>query len=199
MNVIVDYQAGNLASLKNALDYLELENQIATDAKTVKAASHILMPGVGAFGPALESLRQSGMMEAILEQIAAGVPFLGICVGLQLLFSEGQENGSHRGLGLIEGSVVRFEHDLKIPQMGWNQVSFCRDNPLLENIPNNSYFYFVHSYHGVPKNPEIVLATTDYGFPFTSILHANNVWGVQFHPEKSQTVGLQLLNNFCNF
>ncbi|MBF0276153.1 MAG: imidazole glycerol phosphate synthase subunit HisH [SAR324 cluster bacterium] len=199
MNVIVDYQAGNLANLKNALDHLGLESQIATDASAVKAASHILMPGVGAFYPAMESLRQSGMMEAILEQIAAGIPFLGICVGLQLLFAEGQENGSHPGLGLIEGSVVRFKHQLKIPQMGWNQVAFCREDPLLKNIPDHSYFYFVHSYHGVPSKPEITLGTTDYGLSFTSVLQTGNIWGVQFHPEKSQTVGLELLKNFCSF
>ncbi len=198
MNVIVDYQAGNLANLKNALDYLGLENQIATDAETIVNASHILMPGVGAFQPAMENLRKSGMMEAILEQIDAGVPFLGICLGLQLLFSEGWEGGKHEGLGIIEGVVVRFDHELKIPQMGWNQVVYCREDPLFRNIPDNSHFYFVHSYHGVPENAEVTLAQTDYGIPFTSVLHSENVWGVQFHPEKSQSVGLRLLKNFCH-
>jgi glutamine amidotransferase len=199
MNVIVDYQAGNLANLKNALNYLGLDNQIASNAKTIEKASRILMPGVGAFQPAMESLRQSGMVEAILEKIDAGVPFLGICLGLQLLFTEGREGGRHQGLGIIEGVVVRFEHELKIPQMGWNQVVFCRKDPLFRNIPDNSHFYFVHSYHGIPQNSEITLAQTDYGVPFTSVLHSGNVWGVQFHPEKSQTVGLELLNNFCHF
>ena len=199
MNVIVDYQAGNLANLKNALNYLGLDNQIASNAKAIEKASRILMPGVGAFQPAMESLRQSGMVEAILEKIDAGVPFLGICLGLQLLFTEGREGGRHQGLGIIEGVVVRFEHELKIPQMGWNQVVFCRKDPLFRNIPDNSHFYFVHSYHGIPQNSEITLARTDYGLPFTSVVHSGNVWGVQFHPEKSQTVGLELLNNFCHF
>ena len=199
MNVIVDYQAGNLANLKNALDYLGLPNQIATEAGALQAASHILMPGVGAFGPAMARLRHSGMLEAILEKISQGVPFLGICVGLQLLFTEGQEGGAHQGLGLIEGSVVRFAHGLKIPQIGWNQVSFCQENPLFAKIPDHSYFYFVHSYHGVPHNPATTLAQTDYGGAFTSVVHWKNMWGVQFHPEKSQSVGLQLLNNFCHF
>lgn len=199
MNVIVDYQAGNLANLKNALDYLGLPNQIVTEAAPLKKASHLLMPGVGAFAPAMHSLRQSGMMATILEQISGGTPFLGICVGLQLLFTEGQEGGSHRGLGLIEGSVVRFEHDLKIPQIGWNQVSFCQEDPLFANIPDHSYFYFVHSFHGIPKEANITLAETEYGTPFTSVVHWENVWGVQFHPEKSQSVGLQLLENFCHF
>lgn len=200
MNVIVNYQAGNLNNLKNALDAQGIPNQIVDDAESVRQATRILMPGVGAFAPAMESLRQSGMMDAILEKIASGTPFLGICVGLQLLFSEGQEAGSHPGLGVIEGSVIRFTTiDLKIPQIGWNQVQFKQDNPLFENIPSGSYFYFVHSYHGEPTLPNITLATTDYGGDFTSVVHSGNVWGVQFHPEKSQTVGLQLLKNFCSF
>ncbi len=197
MNVIVDYQAGNLSNLKNALDYVGVESQIVNDAASIYQADRILMPGVGAFGPAMESLKHSGMLEAIQEKIAAKTPFLGICVGMQLLFSEGHEGGIFPGLGLIEGAVERFEHQLKIPQIGWNQVSYRHEDPLLTDIPNNSYFYFVHSYFGKPTDAHVTLATTEYGTSFASVVHVDNVWGVQFHPEKSQIVGLQLLKNFC--
>ncbi|MGK5094852.1 imidazole glycerol phosphate synthase subunit HisH [Deltaproteobacteria bacterium TL4] len=197
MNVIIDYNAGNLLNLKNALDYLGLKNEIVTDAEVVRKAARILFPGVGAFAPAMENLRKSGMLDAILEQLRAGIPFLGICVGAQLLFREGEEEGPHQGLNVIKGKVIRFQHELKIPQMGWNQVSVLRENPLFQGIPNQSYFYFVHSYHFVPELPEETLATTEYGLSFTSAVNHGNVWGVQFHPEKSQDVGLQVLKNFC--
>lgn len=199
MNVIINYQAGNLNNLKNALDYQGIKNKIVTHADEVRQADRILMPGVGAFGPAMASLKTSGMMEVILEKIDEGTPFLGICVGLQLLFSEGHEGGVHEGLGIIKGKVIRFEHELKIPQMGWNQVSYSDENPLFQNISNHSYFYFVHSYFGVPTQSDVILTTTEYGAPFPSAVHTQNVWGVQFHPEKSQDAGLQLLKNFCAF
>lgn len=199
MNVIINYQAGNLNNLKNALDYQGIKNKIVTHADEVRQADRILMPGVGAFAPAMESLKTSGMMEIILEKIDEGTPFLGICVGLQLLFSEGHEGGVNEGLGIIKGKVIRFEHELKIPQMGWNQVSYSHENPLFQNISNHSYFYFVHSYFGVPTQADVALATTEYGEPFPSVVHTQNVWGVQFHPEKSQDAGLQLLKNFCAF
>jgi len=140
----------------------------------------------------------------ILEKIGGGTPFLGICVGLQLLFSEGHEGGVHEGLGIIKGKVIRLggiplEHKLKIPQIGWNQVSYSHENPLFQNISNHNYFYFVHSYFGVPSQSDVILTTTEYGESFPSAVHTQNVWGVQFHPEKSQDAGLQLLKNFCTF
>ena len=197
MNVIIDYKAGNLLNLKNALDHLGLPNQIVQDAHQVRLAQRILFPGVGAFAPAIANLKKSGMLEALHEKIQGGTPFLGICVGAQLLFQEGEEAGNHQGLGVIEGKVIRFRHDLKIPQIGWNQVSLLSEDPLFQKISNQSYFYFVHSYHFVPDQRSDILATTEYGYAFASVIRRQNVWGVQFHPEKSQEVGLQLLKNFC--
>lgn len=197
MNVIINYNAGNLYNLKNALDFLKIPNQITSTPKEILSAERILFPGVGAFQHAIDNLNQSGMREAIFEKISQGTPFLGICIGLQLLFTESQENGIHQGLDLISGTVTRFNHNLKIPQIGWNQVEFQND-PLVENIPNHSFFYFVHSYHVTPSNSDITLGTTNYGQSFTSMIRYKNIWGVQFHPEKSQTAGLQILSNFCS-
>ncbi|MBF0353072.1 MAG: imidazole glycerol phosphate synthase subunit HisH [SAR324 cluster bacterium] len=198
MNVIIDYKAGNLLNLKNALDFLDIPNDIVTDPESVRKADRILFPGVGAFGAARNNLKQSGMLEAIRESVAAGKPFLGICVGAQLLFEESEEDGIHEGLGLLKGKVVRFRHELKIPQMGWNQVHRVKPDLLFQDIPDHSYFYFVHSYHFLPENEANVLAHTDYGVQFSSVVRQDNVWGVQFHPEKSQDAGLRLLKNFCD-
>lgn len=198
MNVIVDYKAGNLQNLKNALDFLGLPSTIVTAAAPILKADRILLPGVGAFGHAADNLRQSGLLEAILEKVQSGTPLLGICVGMQLLFSQSHEMGVHEGLNLVPGKVVRFDHELKIPQIGWNQTEFLREDPLLQGIESKSYFYFVHSYHGVAESRDNVLATADYGLEFNAIVRKDNVWGVQFHPEKSQNAGLQLLKNFCS-
>jgi len=197
MIAIIDYEVGNLHNLKNALDYQNLPCEIVTDPARVASASHVILPGVGAFRPAMAHLKDSGMIPAIQAHVDAGKPFLGICVGMQLLFDVGEEDGETEGLGLISGRIVRFQHNLKIPQIGWNQVEFNRPDPLLAKVDNGSYFYFVHSYHAVLENTEEGLGMADYGVVFPAIVRKNNVWGAQFHPEKSQNAGLQLLANFA--
>ena len=197
MNVIIDYKVGNLHNLKNALDFSAVENQLVSDADEVKNADRILLPGVGAFAPAMEHLRNSGMLEALQEKVKAGTPLLGICVGAQLLMDESEEDGSHTGLSWIPGKVKRFQHELKIPQMGWNQVSQQQKDPLFLEVADEMHFYFVHSYHLQPENSEHVLGLSNYGYDFASVVCKDNLWGVQFHPEKSQNAGLQLLKNFC--
>ena len=197
MNVIIDYKVGNLHNLKNALDFSAVENKLVSDADEVKNADRILLPGVGAFAPAMEHLRNSGMLEALQEKVKAGTPLLGICVGAQLLMDESEEDGSHTGLSWIPGKVKRFQHELKIPQMGWNQVSQQQKDPLFLEVADEMHFYFVHSYHLQPENSEHVLGLSNYGYDFASVVCKDNLWGVQFHPEKSQNAGLQLLKNFC--
>lgn len=196
-NVIIDYNVGNLANLKNALDFLEIPGEVVRTPDQVLEADRILLPGVGAFGPAMQHLQASGMLEAIETRRSQGTPLLGICVGAQLLLEEGEEDGPHPGLGWIPGGVQRFRHDLKIPQIGWNSVHPLREDLLFAEIPQGSYFYFVHSFHLQPKDSQQVLAQTEYGYPFASVVRQDNVWGVQFHPEKSQNAGLQILKNFC--
>lgn len=198
MIAIIDYNVGNLHNLKNALDFQGLANRIVRRPEELEGASHVILPGVGAFGPAMDHLRAAGMEAVVREAIGAGLPFLGICVGMQMMFEESEEDGIHRGLGLIGGRVVRFAHDLKIPQIGWNQVAVQRGDPLLEAIADLSYFYFVHSYHGVLADPGEALGLTDYGLTFPAIVRTANMWGVQFHPEKSQHPGLRLLRNFAS-
>lgn len=157
-----------------------------------------MLPGVGAFRPAMDRLREAEMEAVVRERVAAGVPFLGICVGLQLLFDESEEDGRHAGLGLLSGRIVRFEgHGLKVPQIGWNQVAWQREDPLIEGIAERSYFYFVHSYHAALVNREDALGIAEYGEDFPAVVRNGNVWGVQFHPEKSQDAGLRLLKNFA--
>ena len=197
MNVIIDYKVGNLHNLKNALDFSGVENQLVSHADELKEADRILLPGVGAFGPAMEHLRNSGMLESLQEKVQAGTPLLGICVGAQLLMDESEEDGSRVGLGWIPGKVKRFQHELKIPQIGWNQVSQQRKDPLFQDVLDEMHFYFVHSYHLRPENSEHVLGLSNYGCDFAAVVRKDNLWGVQFHPEKSQNAGLQLLKNFC--
>ncbi|MBL4824446.1 MAG: imidazole glycerol phosphate synthase subunit HisH [SAR324 cluster bacterium] len=197
MNVIIDYKVGNLHNLKNALDFSGVENQLVCKADEVRNADRILLPGVGAFAPAMEQLRQSGMLEVLQEKVESGTPLLGICVGAQLLMDESEEDGTHTGLGWIPGKVKRFQHQLKIPQMGWNQVSKQKQDPLFEEVADETHFYFVHPYHLLPENSEHVLGLSNYGYDFASVVRKDNLWGVQFHPEKSQNAGLRLLKNFC--
>ena len=197
MNVIIDYKVGNLHNLKNALDFSGVENQLVSHADELKEADRILLPGVGAFGPAMEHLRNSGMLESRQEKVQAGTPLLGICVGAQLLMDESEEDGSRVGLGWIPGKVKRFQHELKIPQIGWNQVSQQRKDPLFQDVLDEMHFYFVHSYHLRPENSGHVLGLSNYGYDFAAVVRKDNLWGVQFHPEKSQNAGLQLLKNFC--
>jgi len=197
MNGIIDYKVGNLYNLKNALDFSGVGNQFVSHADEVRKADRILLPGVGAFGPAMEHLRNSGMLEALQEKVLAGVPLLGICVGAQLLMDESEEDGTRVGLGWIPGKVKRFQHELKIPQIGWNQVSQQQKDPLFKNVADEMHFYFVHSYHLNLEKSEHILGLSNYGYEFVAVVRKDNLWGVQFHPEKSQNAGLQLLKNFC--
>lgn len=197
MIAIIDYNVGNLHNLKNAMDYLGVPCAIVTSAEEIAAADRILLPGVGAFHPAMEHLRKAGLEKVVRDRVRAGVPFLGVCVGMQLLFDEGEEDGLHPGLGFIPGRVVRFSGKLKVPQIGWNQVALQRTDPLLEGIPDGSYFYFVHSYYARLARKQDALGITDYGEPFPAVVRHGNVWGAQFHPEKSQDAGLRLLKNFA--
>ena len=197
MNVIIDYKVGNLHNLKNALDYYAVKNQIVSDAEDILKADKIMLPGVGAFSPAMEQLRKSGMLAALEEKVMSGVPLLGICVGAQLLMDESEEDGMHTGLGWIPGKVKRFQHQLKIPQIGWNQVSQQKEDILFNKVADEMHFYFVHSYHLLPEKSEHVLGLSSYGYDFASVVRKDNLWGVQFHREKSQNAGLKLLKNFC--
>jgi imidazole glycerol-phosphate synthase subunit HisH len=197
MIAIIDYNVGNLHNLKNALDYQGLPNAIVHAAEEVARAERIILPGVGAFWPAMEHLQKAGLEQVVRERVAAGVPFLGVCLGMQLLFDEGEEDGLHPGLGFIPGRVVRFSGTLKVPQIGWNQVAWQRPDPLLEGIPDGSYFYFVHSYHARLAQARDALGITEYSEAFPAIVRHGNVWGAQFHPEKSQAAGLRLLKNFA--
>jgi glutamine amidotransferase len=197
MNVIINYNVGNLHNLKNALDFSGIENRLVTDPNEVKKADRILLPGVGAFAPAMDHLKKSGMLDALQEKFQSGSPMLGVCVGAQLLLDNSEEDGFHDGLGWIPGKVKRFSHELKVPQIGWNSVKKQKNNLLFKDVSDEMYFYFVHSYHLELENSDQVLGMTNYGYDFASVVCKENLWGVQFHPEKSQNAGLQLLKNFC--
>ncbi|GBD36679.1 Imidazole glycerol phosphate synthase subunit HisH [bacterium HR36] len=199
MIVIVDYGMGNLRSVQKALEKLGHGALIAADAATVLRATKLILPGVGAFGDAMRRLRAAGLVEPIRQHIEAGKPFLGICLGLQLLFDRSYEGGVHEGLGILRGEVVRFDsgNGLKVPHMGWNQITHDGQCPLFDGITSGSYVYFVHSYYPVPKDTEVIAARTDYGGWFTSAVWRGQLFATQFHPEKSQQVGLRILRNFA--
>jgi glutamine amidotransferase len=198
MIAIVDYQMGNLRSVQKALERVGATALITCQAEVIRQANGLVLPGVGAFGDAVLELRRRGLIEPLLDFIRSGRPFLGICLGLQLLFEKSFENGEHAGLGVLQGDVVRFpaRPGLKVPHMGWNQVRQVRATPLLEGIEDGSYFYFVHSYYVRPRDPSVIVLETDYGEPFCAMVQTGNVWATQFHPEKSQRTGLRMLENF---
>ena len=208
---IIDYGIGNLRSIEKALDHVGAA-PVRTDApQQIVEAERLVLPGVGAFGACIGEIRRRGLEAPVREAAGAGTPLLGVCVGMQLLFETGEEHGAHNGLGLLEGRVAHF-HDtdssengaagdlqsLKVPHMGWNTAEATRESPLLGERGAAPYFYFVHSYHARPTYTGDVLATTTYGpCAFPAVVQRNNVFGVQFHPEKSQTAGLRLLQNFA--
>ena len=196
MIAIIDYGMGNLRSVQRAFEYVGAEVVVTGHREIIESASAVVLPGVGAFGQAMSNLEQAGLKDVIRKVIARGCPFLGICLGLQLLFEESDEMGQYRGLGVFGGRVRRFEVGLKVPQIGWNQIHIQRASSLLEGVADGSYAYFVHSYYVAPADPEIVLATTDYEIDYASIIGQDNAFGIQFHPEKSQAVGLRILRNF---
>ena len=203
MITIVDYGMGNLRSVQKAFEHLGYSAEVTDDARKVEKAARLVLPGVGAFGDCIVNLQQGGFVEAIHAHIDSGRPFLGICLGLQVLFSSSEEFGAHTGLNIIPGRVEQFSTSmrengefLKIPHMGWNQIEIQRGCPLLRGVENGSYVYFVHSYRVVPDAEDVILTTTDYGVRFCSSIWHENVMATQFHPEKSQAVGLQILKNF---
>ena len=202
MIAIIDYGMGNLRSVSKAFEAVGYRPVVTRDVTKIKNASHVVLPGVGAFGDCMANLGRYDLVEPIRLTIQSGKPFLGICLGLQLLFTESEEFGFHKGLGIISGRVRRFRVDeregmgLKIPHMGWNQVNFQRPCPLFKGIADGAHWYFIHSYFVDPSDRQIAATTTTYGVPFVSSIWRDNVVGCQFHPEKSQTVGLQLIRNF---
>ena len=199
MIAVIDYGMGNLRSVQKAFEFLGFEAEITDRVADLDEASHVVLPGDAAFGDAMRNLRGGGWDEAIARSIDRGKPFLGICVGLQLMFSESEERGQHRGLDLLPGRVRQFPATERVPQIGWNQIAIQRPCAILEEIPEGSFYYFVHSYYVEPARPADSVATTDYGLEYTSIAQRDQVFGVQFHPEKSQDFGLKILDNFANF
>lgn len=198
--VLVDYGAGNIRNVEKALEAVGVSTERTSDPATVAAADVVVMPGVGAFGDMMGALRQRGLVEPIQAAAREGKPLLGICVGLQVLFEVGEEMGEHEGLGIFPGRVRRFEVEgLKVPHIGWNEVQPTVPHPLFEGMGAAEYAYFVHSYHAVPEEAALVMATTEYGYAFPSVCGRGNVLGIQFHPEKSQRVGLTMLRNFAQW
>lgn len=198
MIAIIDYDMGNLRSVSKAFERVGAETSVTRDPKVISNASHVVLPGVGAFKDCMRNLEEYGLIEPIRKAIRSGKPFLGICLGLQLLFDESDEFGPHKGLGVIKGRVVRFPDDrsLKVPHMGWNDIRIRKASRLLDGIEDHSYFYFVHSYYAVPEDTGVNLTTTAYGPEFTSSIEKDNIMACQFHPEKSQKTGLRVLKNF---
>ncbi len=197
MIAVVDYGMGNLRSVQKAFEYLGFPASICEDPAQLEAASHLVLPGDAAFGDAMRNLRERGWVEALLRGIEQGKPFLGICVGLQLMFAESEELGNHPGLGLLPGKVRRFPPAERVPQIGWNQVSIKRPVSILSGVDDLSFFYFVHSFYVDSERPTDVAGTTEYGLEYTSVAARDHLFGVQFHPEKSQQPGLKLLENFA--
>ncbi|PWL87510.1 MAG: imidazole glycerol phosphate synthase subunit HisH [Escherichia coli] len=197
MVAIIDYGAGNLQSVKKALDYIGAESVITSDAKIIESSSHVILPGVGSFEDAVNSINSSGLREVIIKS-AKEKHFLGICLGLQLLFERSEESPNAEGLGILKGEVVKIPSDkgLKVPHIGWNSIDVLNDEGIFKDIPQSSYFYFVHSYYIKCYDKDVVSAMTHYGVPIECAVKKGNLSAVQFHPEKSGEVGLQLLKNF---
>lgn len=193
---IVDYGRGNLRSVEKALEKVGFEAAIMASPAELSLVNGLILPGVGAFADAMQALAQAGWIEPLLQFARSGRPFLGICLGMQILFEVGEEHGDHAGLGLLAGRVVKFPQGRKVPHMGWNSLSIEQPALLLEGIPDESYFYFVHSYYAVPADKRDIAATSDYGVVFPAVVGRDNIWGAQFHPEKSSPWGLNLLTNF---
>ena len=206
MIAIIDYGMGNLRSVQKAVEKLGFAAEVTRSGAEIADADGVILPGVGAFKDCMENLDHYNLIQPVLKTISSGKPFLGICLGLQLLFTESQEFGHFPGLDVIKGSVVPFSHRLKdpddeksflkIPHMGWNVIHKNGSPPLLENIADESYFYFVHSYYVVPEDPAVIATTTDYGIDFVSSIYRDNIFATQFHPEKSQLQGLEILKAF---
>ncbi|PIP73216.1 MAG: imidazole glycerol phosphate synthase subunit HisH [Nitrospinae bacterium CG22_combo_CG10-13_8_21_14_all_47_10] len=207
MIAIIDYGMGNLRSVQKAFEAVGAEAIVTSDSQKILSAKSVVLPGVGAFKDCMENLEKLGLIDTVHKSVKSGKPFLGICLGLQLLFNQSEEFGQVDGLGILPGKVVGFKNahlssdsgePLKIPHMGWNTVRVVPGNPLFDSVPDESYFYFVHSYYIVPQSASIIATTTSYGIDFTSGIHHENIHAFQFHPEKSQRLGLTILKNFSN-
>ncbi len=214
MIAIIDYGMGNLRSVQKGFEKVGHEAIVTSNYKDILSAEGVVLPGVGAFKDCMKNVEEGGLVGSIYKVIEMGKPFLGICLGLQLLFTESEEFGVHQGLGIVKGRVVKFSFNtpnselrtpnLKIPHMGWNNINIRSQgvkglepsNPFFKDIPDNSYFYFVHSYYVVPEDGSIIASTTDYGVEFVSSISKDNIFACQFHPEKSQEMGLKILKNF---
>ena len=212
MIAIIDYRMGNLRSVSKALESVGAETKVTGNPEEIRSADAIVLPGVGAFYRGMENLKERKLLSVITEAVRANKPFLGICLGLQLLFTESEEHGICKGLDIIKGKVKKFSTSMnpalagkggvKIPHMGWNQIRRQRTEDreqktdILKDIPDNSYFYFVHSYYVEPEDRNTIIAVTDYGRDFASAVNKDKIWGVQFHPEKSSDLGLEILKNF---
>ena len=196
MITVVDYKLNNLRSIQNTLLRLGHDVQVTSDPEVVQKAEKLILPGVGAFRDAMENLRASKLIEPFVNRVRAGVPTLGICLGMHLIFSESEEFGLHRGLDLIPGRVRRIPEPVIVPHMGWNSLKLTKQDPLLAGIAPGSFVYFVHSYYAEPATPDLTLATTDHGIDFAAIVHKDDLWATQVHPETSQKVGERLLDNF---
>ena len=201
MIAIIDYGAGNLQSVKKALDYLGEPNLITAKSSEIEAADALILPGVGSFGDAMQSLTDSGLLETVRAAALSDTPFLGICLGLQLLFPESEESKGVKGLGVLPGKIIKFPGDmgLKIPQIGWNSINIREGCKLYAGVPQNAYVYFVHSYYLQAADPEVVAATAEYGVTFHASVadEAHRLYATQFHPEKSGAVGLRILRKFA--
>lgn len=210
MIAVIDYGAGNLKSITNALEFLRVEYKVTDGVEDIKKADKIIFPGVGAFGDCVKALRNKRLFEALKKEIIVPnssskartikKPYLGICLGLQVLFESSEESPNIKGLSIFKGKCKKFiNKNLKIPQIGWNSIKINKSSLLLKNIKNNSYFYFVHSYYVDSKDKEIILTKTNYGIDFVSAIEKNNIFAVQFHPERSGDIGIKILENFINF
>lgn len=205
MITIIDYGMGNLRSVQKAFEKVGFTAKVTDDPREVEKAQRLVLPGVGAFRDCMANLREGRFVEPILRHVESGRPFLGICLGLQLLFSESEEFGRHRGLGIVPGKVVRFPEgmrengeELKVPHMGWNRIAIRTPAPIFRGIEDGAFVYFVHSYYVVPDDLSLVATETEYGISFCSAIWKDNVMATQFHPEKSQATGLKILENFGN-
>ena len=201
MIAIIDYGMGNLRSVQKGLERVGFDTVVTREESQIRSARGVVLPGVGAFSACMENLGKFGLVEPLREIVREHKPFLGICLGFQLLFSESEEFGKQKGLELFSGKVVGFHpsEELKVPHMGWNRIEKKQDSPFLEGVSTGDYVYFVHSFYVVPQDPSIIATTTDYGKPFVSSIATERMFACQFHPEKSQELGLRILENFGRF
>lgn len=199
MIAIIDYGMGNLRSVEKGFQKVGVEAGVVTAPQAVDDAPAVVLPGVGAFRDCMRNLERMSLAEPIVRAIRKGKPFLGICLGLQVLFTESEEFGICKGFDILSGRVVKFHAGLKVPHMGWNNVKMVKNPPILDGVPDESFFYFVHSYYVVPRDNTVTATITDYGVTFTSMVWKDNIFATQFHPEKSQETGLRVLKKFGDF